>query len=194
MNARDDWFATILHMPDKMNSPDEVLDLVDGNDRVIGEVLMRDANSNPALIHREVAILLYDDDDRLLLQQRSFKKSLEPGAWTISCAGHVPKGMAPLAAAHMELQEELGFDAKLQFVKKLKDAIPTQTRFFYFYLGRYAGEKIVIEPTEVEQAGLFSRLEYERLCSTENVTERTDEIIQQFWQGELDHFKRVEDH
>jgi isopentenyldiphosphate isomerase len=93
---------------------DELLDLVDEHDRVLGTVAKSLANRDPALIHREVAVLIHHGE-RLLWQQRSTVKEVLPGMWDISCAGHVVAGERPETAAHRELAEELGFDTALRF-------------------------------------------------------------------------------
>ena len=41
----------------KANFPDEILDLVDKNDKIIGEIVRAEANSDPKLFHREVGVL-----------------------------------------------------------------------------------------------------------------------------------------
>ena len=99
---------------------DELLDLVNEKDEVIGEIWRSEIKGNPNSIHREIAILICDKNSRLLLQQRSLKKKSNPGIWTISCVGHILKGDQPEATAHSELKEELGFDIALEFVFLMK--------------------------------------------------------------------------
>ena len=94
---------------------DELLDLVDKNDDVIGTVWRSEAHSNRKLIHREVAIILFDTKHRVLLQQRSLNKSILPGAWKITAAGHPNSGEDPLVAIKRELFEELGIEANPVF-------------------------------------------------------------------------------
>src|SRR3989338_2914532 len=142
---------------------DELLDLVAENDNVIGEVLMNQANRDPNLIHRESGVLLFDGRRKLLLQQRSFKKTVSPGVWEVSAAGHVTKGLTPIEAAHKELKEELGFDTALKFVERHKIKQPNETHFTYFYLGKYAGQEIITNKDEVETACLFSQQEFDDL-------------------------------
>lgn len=115
---------------------DELLDLVNEKDEVIGEVWKSVAHENPQMIHREIAILLTDDKHRVLLQQRSKLKKLKPGYWTITSSGHIKKGEGPEAAAHRELFEELGFDTELKFVKKSFMQSVNESRFFYHFFRR----------------------------------------------------------
>ena len=55
-------------------SEDELLDLVNEKDEVIGEVWKSVAHKDPTKIHREVAIVVFNNKSEVLLQQRSFKK------------------------------------------------------------------------------------------------------------------------
>lgn len=90
-------------MEDKVKIDDELLDLVDENDNVVGEVLKSEAHKNPRLIHRVIGGILFDDNNRVLLQKRSYLKGSDPGVWITSWAGHVGKGCSPEDAAHREL-------------------------------------------------------------------------------------------
>jgi len=142
---------------------DELLDLVNGNDEVIGEVWKSKANSDPKLVHREVSVYVFDKEDRLLMGQRSFTKKVYPGVWAESAAGHVGKNEEPETAAHRELNEEMGFDTELKFLKKVISRYPNETHFTYCYVGSYEGEKIKIQKEEIENVRFTKRSEYNQL-------------------------------
>lgn len=55
---------------------DELLDLVDDHDVVVGGVWKSKAHQDPTLIHREVAVIVFSNKKEVLLQQRSQKKSV----------------------------------------------------------------------------------------------------------------------
>lgn len=95
------------------DNPDELFDLVDAQDNVIGQVRRGDAHRNPALLHRSVQIMVFDSAGRLLLQRRSPHKDLFPGYYCASASGHVIAGDDYLATAQRELAEELGIAAPL---------------------------------------------------------------------------------
>ena len=142
---------------------DELLDLVNENDEVIGEVWKSKANSDPKFIHREISVYIFDKDDRLLMGQRSFAKKVYPGVWSESAAGHVGKGEDPEIAAHRELQEEMGFDTELKFLKKVISKYPNETHFTYCYAGSYSNEKIVFQKEEIETIRFTDRNKYDDL-------------------------------
>lgn len=154
-------------MTDKTNTPEELLDLVDKDDKIIGTIKKKEANQNPKLLHREVAVIIYDSERKILFQQRSKKKLVNPGVWTESCAGHVPKGITHEKAAHMELKEELGFATKLRFIGKTLASLPNETHFTYWFAGKFPkGVKIKIEPREVDQVKFLSKKELGKLISS----------------------------
>ena len=65
--------------------------LVDGKDNNIGSISKLDAHlkSKQNLFpHRAFSILLFDENNKLLLQQRSFKKMTFPLLWTNTCCSH----------------------------------------------------------------------------------------------------------
>lgn len=92
----------------------ELLDVVDAEDRVIG-VKTRGEIHALGLMHRAVHILVFNSNDELFLQKRSMNKDENPGQWDSSAAGHVDSGEIYLDCAIRELEEELGvlFDSGL---------------------------------------------------------------------------------
>ena len=86
----------------------ELLDLVDADNTVIGVVARSRVHGAPALRHRAVHVLVYDDRGRLLLQKRSAGKEIQPGRWDTSVGGHLAAGESYRAAAVRETAEELG--------------------------------------------------------------------------------------
>lgn len=101
--------------------PDEVFDVVDEQDRVIGRATRAEVHRNPGLIHRAVHVLVFRPDGRLLLQLRSKGKDVDPGLWDTSVGGHVDAGEDYLTAARRELFEELGIEGvELEFLYDLR--------------------------------------------------------------------------
>ncbi|MEY4132436.1 MAG: hypothetical protein RL592_494 [Verrucomicrobiota bacterium] len=88
-------------------SPDEVFDVVDAHDVVVGRECRREIHRR-GLRHRAIHIFWLRGDGRLCLQRRSYAKDNCPGLLSSSCAGHVDAGEDYLGAAVRELHEELG--------------------------------------------------------------------------------------
>ena len=88
-------------------SPDEIFDVVDEQDQVIGREFRREIHRR-GLRHRAIHIFWLRGDGQLCLQRRSYAKDNCPGLLSTSCAGHVDSGEDYLTAAVRELREELG--------------------------------------------------------------------------------------
>ena len=83
----------------------EILILVDDKDNEIGTDTRENCHSGKGKRHRAYTALLFHDG-RMLLQQRSRKKLLWPGAWDVSFTSHVYPGETyQQAAARRALQE-----------------------------------------------------------------------------------------
>lgn len=133
---------------------DELLDLVDEEDNVIGTVWKSEAHGNPGMIHREIAVGVFNDLGEVLIQQRSMNKT-SPGSWEISAAGHIGAGENPDIAVKREVKEELGLDIEpIYYSKEFDyDAYHQESKFYWVYYAIVTGRpKIIIDETEVMDA------------------------------------------
>jgi isopentenyl-diphosphate Delta-isomerase len=89
-----------------LSSP-EILVLVDDNDNVLGTDTRENCHAGKGKRHRAYTALMFHDG-RLLLQQRSAKKLLWPGAWDVSYTSHVYPGETYQEAASRRAAQELG--------------------------------------------------------------------------------------
>ena len=178
-------------MTDKANTPEEIVDVVNEQDEVIGQSTKGIVNSDPSLIHREVAVLIYDDQNRILTQQRSRNKKTNPLKWIISVAGHVKSGQSYVDAAHMELKEELGFDTQLKLYDKQICRYLNETQFAAGYLGKISANfKIKIDPAETEQAKFIDEAELNKMIANgEKIEEYSLSDFRKFFRGEFDTMK-----
>lgn len=161
---------------------DELLDLVSEDDEIIGDVWRNQANLDPTLFHREVSIIIHDEDDRVLLQQRKWNKTVAPGFWSVAAEGHVPKGNTALVAAHMEITEELGFDTELTFWDKELIYFEREAHFTYWFVGKYHGETITLQQSEVEDMCWLKEDEFDEFTRNNNMAEYTQKRLQAFWE------------
>lgn len=137
------------------DDPDELFDLVDLDDHVIGQVRRGDAHRNPALIHRSVQILVVASDHRLLLQRRSATKDLFPGFYCASASGHVASGEDYLTTAQRELIEELGITAPLAYIGKALIRSEPETEITALYVAQSDGP-YQFHPVETAGGAFFT--------------------------------------
>lgn len=86
---------------------DELLDLVDGNDRVIGQQKRSEIYRLGLTNFRVVNAFLVNQEDKLWIPRRSSEKSIFPLCLDISMGGHVLAGENYEEAFRRELREEL---------------------------------------------------------------------------------------
>jgi isopentenyl-diphosphate delta-isomerase len=143
---------------------DELLDLVDSEDRVIGTVARSAAHKNPRLIHREIAVLLTDGGGKVLVCRRALTKAINPGKWSASAAGHVGAGEDPGLCASRELKEELGIEVDLKLVGKERVTEEFESYFAYCYLGELPCDAVLeCDASEICEERLCSKAEAEAL-------------------------------
>ena len=100
-----------------MQNPDELFDIVDARDRVIGHATRRQVHARGRR-HRAVHVLLFDNTGNLFVQKRSGTKDTFPGCHDSSVSGHLERGETYEAAALRELNEELNLEIPRRFLRR----------------------------------------------------------------------------
>lgn len=137
----------------KVSFNDEPLILVDENDNEIGHGSKGECHRGHGTLHRAFSIFLFDEQGRLLLQQRSASKPLWPLYWSNSCCSHPRRGEDMQQATHRRLREELGLDAPLEFVYKFiyqadYGDIGAEHELCHVYIGAASGD-VRVHPDEI---------------------------------------------
>ena len=97
----------------------EAVILVDEDDNEIGQASKVSAHFEAGLLHRAFSVLLFDSENRLLLQKRADDKVTFPGVWANSCCSHplnsteeseLKDSLGVKRAAIRKLHQELGID------------------------------------------------------------------------------------
>lgn len=131
---------------------EEYLDVVDENDRLVGEQ-PRSVVHKSGVWHRGVHVLLFTADNRLIVQQRSAQRIQSPNALDCSVSEHVQAGESYLDAARRGLNEELGIsEIPLECLLHFRlDYGPNDFMISKLYRGSVEDGKVRIDPIEVEQ-------------------------------------------
>lgn len=136
----------------------ELVDVVDENDVVIGRASRKEVHSG-RLLHRVVRVLVLDPKKGILLTKRGKKKDVFPGFWEATIAGHVCSGESYVEAALRELKEELGISAKAEELKELfkfKYACEEEVEMTTVFVLEYRDEKIRLDRAEAEACEFIS--------------------------------------
>jgi isopentenyl-diphosphate delta-isomerase len=91
----------------KLAEREEVFDVVDEADRVIGSAPRSEVHRRK-LRHRAVHVLLFNTRAELFVQKRSAAKDTFPGCYDSSASGHLNSGEDYDICARREVQEEIG--------------------------------------------------------------------------------------
>jgi 8-oxo-dGTP pyrophosphatase MutT (NUDIX family) len=90
----------------RIDPGDEILDVVDEHDRVVGSASRREVRGR-RLLHRFSSVLCRDPAGRLYVHRRT-DKDVYPGMYDMFAGGVLAAGETYLEAARRELAEELG--------------------------------------------------------------------------------------
>lgn len=119
-----------------VNQDDQVLDFMD----------KYKAHQKPPVLHRAISVWIKDENNNILLQQRSEKKIVGAGQWGNAVCGHVRKGETTQNCVYRRLYQELGLGNKNEWdrrvdkldknfqeekINKYKNEINWQVRFLY---------------------------------------------------------------
>jgi len=153
----------------------EILPLVDKYDRVVGRC-RRDEVHRLGLRHRASHVLVFDQKNRLFLQQRGLHKESSPGLWDSSVAGHVDDGESYDQCCLREIEEEIGLhviDVPEQLFK-LEACAETDMEFSCIYR-LVTEESLKPDYTEMEAGKWYEVTEVDR-----NLRERPEEFAETF--------------
>lgn len=150
-----------------MNSDEEIFDIVNKNDEVIGQE-PRSVVHARGLRHRAVHVLVFNSTGELFLQKRSMTKDNDPGLWDSSCSGHVDAGETYDEAAVRELMEEIGLrtEKPLEPLFKLKAGETTGWEFAQVYRTTAEGP-FVLHPEEIDEGRWFTPKEIDAALTIE---------------------------
>lgn len=149
-----------------MNPDDEIYDVVDMDDRVIGKASRKEIHQKN-LIHRSVHVFVFNPEGWLFLQKRSMNKDENPGFWDTSSAGHVDSGEDCLTAANRELMEELGISESLTPFMQIKACEESYWEHVTAYTCT-TRQSIVINPAEISEGRFWSLKEISETLSKKN--------------------------
>ena len=86
---------------DQRSMMSELCILVDENDKPIGGASKKECHHGEGALHRAFSVLLFDTNDRLLVQKRASTKITFPSIWANTCCSH------PLMVSDGEAEAEV---------------------------------------------------------------------------------------
>ena len=86
----------------------QLVELVDADGAATGSCTVAEAHTAPGRLHRAFSVMLVDELDRVLVQQRAAVKTRFALRWANACCGHPAPGQTVFDAAAQRLIEEIG--------------------------------------------------------------------------------------
>jgi len=165
-----------MYNPQTTDNQEEIYDVVNEQDEIIGTATRKQVHSNPSLIHRAAGGYILNRKKELLMQKRSKTKDMFPSRWAFSVGGHVDSGDSYEKAALRELKEELGIQIPLHFVEKRFVKHEHETEFWSIYLGLHDGPFPDFNRVEMDEVRFFSLSDLQRLTQ-ENIDDFVPEVV-----------------
>jgi isopentenyldiphosphate isomerase len=154
-----------------------------------------DADNRPLLVlplaevhrqflnHRSVAVLVYDQDNRLLLQKRGPRRTLYPGRWDLSTYGHVLARESSYDAALRRLWADLRLrPERLRHVRDIPAGPETGREFVSVFAVPRAGH---LEPNAERVSDGFFHTREELACLVRDFRELLTPSLVLFWERNL---------
>lgn len=176
---------------------DELIDVLDENGVFTGKVLSRKEVHKQGLWHRAIVVAIVNENNQVLLQQRSKNKEKNANMWDISVAGHLSAGQDSLSAAAREINEEvsvlLGYRTEIKDFRYMysfrkeqifkEDFIERQ--FYDFFILRTSGlddKTLYFQASEVQAVKFVDLTELQQLIEKNHVVERKEvyDVLERF--------------
>ncbi len=98
----------------------ERLILVDSDDNILGYKSKAECHDGGGILHRAFSLFIFNEKGEVIMQQRTADKRLWPLIWSNSCCSHPREGETLEYATNRRLKEELGLEAKLNYLYKFQ--------------------------------------------------------------------------
>ncbi len=150
------------------HNPNEMIAVVDENDSVIGKDT-RDNVHKKGLLHREIAVIVFNKKNEMLLQKRK-----DNGKYGFSAAGHFSVNESYLQGAIREAKEEIMIELKENDLKEIaklrrdvsRDELRNNVFLEVFEVRNdFRIKDFKIDKSEVGSIGFFSIKQIEKMIS-----------------------------
>lgn len=153
---------------------DEYINVVTASGEPTGKIALKSEAHKKGWYHNTIHLWLYTKDGKILLQQRSHKKSIYPLLWDVSAAGHIDARESFIEAALRETKEEIGLQLQPEDLKKIgverhessyNNGTIQDNEFHQVHIAELKIElkKLIPQPEEVEALKLVTFDEFQDL-------------------------------
>ena len=137
----------------------ELVDIVDENNKLTGQVEDRWVAYNKGLWRRTVSCWIMNEKGEALLQKRTPNKKRNPNKWA-KTGGQVDSGENAEDAIFREVKEELGIEIPKEQIKiiEIRKSDDKNKRFAYnfIFVVNYKKEEYILQKEEVSEVKYFT--------------------------------------
>ena len=111
---------------------EELIDVLDSNGNKTGIIKNKSEIKRDGDFHRAISVCIINNQNEILMQQRSSNKKVFPNLWSIFVKGHVTSGETSFEASQREILEELGImidTSELEYLYTIKEHIVTNNSY-----------------------------------------------------------------
>ncbi|MBI2761549.1 MAG: NUDIX domain-containing protein [Chloroflexi bacterium] len=155
--------------------PAELYDVVDEDDRVLFRA-SRERVHREYQIHRTVVFFVFDAEGNVFVNQRSDRKEIYPGYWSIAFGGHVLAGESYDNAVVREIREETGLRAKPSLIGSYKKRNADERENVKVYAVT-ADAELTLFADEIEQGRFMTLAEINQMLGRFDFLPETDQLL-----------------
>lgn len=155
---------------------DEMFDIVDDDDTVIGQASRREAHTK-GHIHRSVLFFIFDPAGRVFVNQRTFNKEFYPGYWSIVFGGHVHAGETCEDTVVREAEEEAGVAGTPVPIASFRKRFDAADRENVRVYGFVASGDLRLDTGEIRQGMFMTVDELEQEMHRESFLPETPQLL-----------------
>ena len=148
-----------------MNPDDEIVDIVDEQDRVTAQATRREMRARK-LRHRAAYVLVFNSRSQIFVHKRTATKDVYPSYYDVTVGGVLAAGESYDAAATRELEEELGLRAPLRRLFDLRFALDGMAVNGVVY-SCTSDAPLHLQPSEIESGRFIDLVEVIELTQGE---------------------------
>jgi isopentenyldiphosphate isomerase len=156
---------------------DELFDIVDDDDRVIGRASRKEAHTQ-GHIHRSVLFFIFDGAGRVFVNQRTYTKEFYPGHWSIVLGGHVHAGETYEDTVVREAEEEAGTVGTPFHMASFRKRFDASDRENVCVYGFVTDREPVLDPGEIIRGTFMTIDELEQKLMQEKFLPETSRLLE----------------